>query len=101
MGRDFEVDSPLAKAYHGSGIMNAVGSVPGREAYFKFEESMQQLSESKVDMEFLSSNFPTNYPDGKTVDHSLVTDHDSFLKKLGIVAPFTFGQLLSLAYFFD
>jgi len=70
--------------------------IPGMVAYDKLKRNMQQLGENERDRAYLDTHFLMDYPDGKSVDHSMITDQEAFLKTPGFVGPFLYDAVASL-----
>ena len=66
------------------------------DVYDKLTRSMQHLGENEDDRSYLDSHFPRDYPDGKVVNHSIITDQEAFLKAPGMVAPFLYDSVVAL-----
>mmetsp|Transcript_28701 Transcript_28701/g.53060 ORF Transcript_28701/g.53060 Transcript_28701/m.53060 type:complete len:899 (-) Transcript_28701:897-3593(-) len=97
IGRGFPIGSKLEKAYRGTGVLSAVGGIRGiNVVYDKLTRSMQQLGGNEEDRSYLDSHFPRDYPDGKVVNHSIITDQEAFLKVPGLVAPFVYDSIVAL-----
>jgi len=91
--KQFEVGSPLAKAFRGTSVLSAVGGIPGIESYDKLVSSLQQLNNDD-DVAYLESLLPSDYIDGKVVNHTVVTRGADFLSTPGLVAPFLYDAVV-------
>lgn len=91
--KQFEEGSPLAKAFRGTGVLSAVGGIPGIESYDKLVSSLQQLN-NEDDVAYLESLLPSDYIDGKVVNHTVVTRGKDFLTTPGLVAPFLYDAVV-------
>jgi len=96
IGRDFPIGSPLERAYRGTGLMSAVGGIPGMDAYDKLTKSLQQLGEVEEVRSHLNTLFPGDYSDGKFVNHSIITDQEAFLKTPGLASPFLYDAVVAI-----
>jgi len=79
-----------------SGVFSAVGGIPGIDAYDKLTKSLQQLAENEEDRSYLDYHFPRDYPDGKIVDHSIITEQAAFLKMPGLIGPFLYDAVVGI-----
>ena len=94
--KQFAIGSPLERAYRGSGLLSATGGVPGMEAFDKLSSSLGQLKENEEDQSFLVSQLPQDYPEGESVNHTIITSDESFLEAPGFVAPFLYDAVVVL-----
>ena len=94
--RTFEAGSPLQKAFQGTGLLSAVGGVPGIEQYDKLTSSLQELN-NEADLAYIESLLSTNYLDAKVVNHTSVTRGDVFLgPDPGLLAPFLYDAVIAI-----
>jgi len=91
-GRRFPPDSPLEKAYKGTGVLRATGG--SIEEFERLTLAMQELRNVQ-DLSFLNAHLPI-YPEGASVNHSEVTSQKTFLSKPGFVAPFVYDAVIAL-----
>ena len=94
-GLQFESGSKLALAYRGIGVLTATGGIAGMTNYDKLDTSMQQLK-NEADLSYIESLFPTDYSDGKVLNHSIISREDAFLSKPTFATPFLYDAVISL-----
>lgn len=94
--RTFKIGSPLEKAFRGTSVLSAVGGVKGIDQFDKLTRSLQQLGENEEDVSYIESLLPTDYLDGKVVNHTIVTRSESFLSEPGLVAPFLYDAVIAI-----
>ena len=92
---EFEAGSKLALAYRGIGVLSATGGIPGMTKYDKLDTSMQQLK-NEADLSYIESIFPTDYSDGKVVNHSSISRSDAFLSHPTFMTPFLYDAVVAL-----
>jgi hypothetical protein len=56
--RQFPLDSPLAKAYQGSGQLTASGGLPGQSKYDKLQYQLRAIKMSQKDVQYLTTILP-------------------------------------------
>lgn len=95
-GRNFTVGSTLEKAFRGTGTLSFVGGGPGMELFDKLASSIQQLGESEKDRSYLDAHLPRDYSEGKFVNHSIITEEDTYLKEPGPIVPFLYDAVVGL-----
>lgn len=93
----FPVGSPLAKAYQGCGLIEAVGGlanvdVPVDEAYNQLTLAMQQLK-NEEDLAVINDRLDNSMSDA---NHSSITESEEFLSWPGFLAPFLYDAAVGL-----
>ena len=94
-GLQFEAGSKLALAYRGIGVVTATGGIAGMTNYDKLDTSMQQLK-NEADLSYIESLFPTDYSDGKDVNHSVVSRNEAFMSTPTFATPFLYDAVIAL-----
>ena len=93
--RQYETGSKLALAFYGTGVLTASGGIPGMENFDKLDQAIQGMKNNE-DISYLETLFPTDYADGKVVNHTVISRSDDFLSTPEFATPFLYDAIIAL-----